>query len=251
MRFFQFSSALIASFLLVFASLANADAQQDLNAARQQIQVKITAINPKFKIETIEPTELKGFYTVKLVDGPKLYMEQTGSYFFDGTFFTIKDDQLVNITEQEDAKERLKLVKEFNEKEMIVFAPTPPVKTRATINVFTDVDCFYCQKLHKEVPEMNARGIKVRYLAFPRAGVGSDSYKKIVSAWCAEDQQTSLTLLKNRQAIPEKTCDNPVDKQYELGHRMGVSGTPAIVLEDGSMIPGYRSADKLAESLGI
>ena len=101
------------------------------------------------------------------------------------------------------------------------------------------------------MPEYNRRGIEVRYLAYPRAGVGSDSYRKIVSAWCAEDQQTALTDLKAGRSIAPKSCANPVAAQYELGQRVGISGTPAIVTETGQMIPGYQSADELMVTLGL
>ena len=60
---------------------------------------------------------------------------------------------------------------------MIVF---PAEKERHTITVFTDLDCGYCRKLHKEIDQFNAEGITVRYLMFPRAGVGSPSYDKVV-----------------------------------------------------------------------
>ena len=132
----------------------------------------------------------------------------------------------------------------------LVFAATG--KRKATISVFTDVDCDYCRKLHLEVPELNAMGVEVRYLAYPRAGVGSESYRKIVSAWCATDPNTALTALKAGKTITDNQCsDNPVADQYQLGQQMGISGTPAILLEDGRLLPGYMPAAQLAESIGI
>jgi thiol:disulfide interchange protein DsbC len=92
----------------------------------------------------------------------------------------------------------------------------------------------------------------VRYLAYPRSGIGGDSYRKIVSAWCADDSQTALTKLKNRESIPNNVCaGNPVADQFMLGQQVGVQGTPAVILESGELIPGYVSADDLAARLGI
>jgi thiol:disulfide interchange protein DsbC len=123
---------------------------------------------------------------------------------------------------------------------------------RAFVSVFTDVDCFYCQKLHQEVPELNRRGVEVRYLAYPRAGVGSDSYRKIASAWCASDKLTAMTRLKNRETIPDNVCPgNPVADQFLLGQKVGVTGTPALVLESGQLLPGFMPADALVQRLGI
>ena len=106
--------------------------------------------------------------------------------------------------------------------------------------------------MHQEVPALNKAGVEVRYLAYPRAGIGSDSYRKIASAWCADDPQDAITKLKARQEIPENVCaGNPVAAQYSLGQRAGVRGTPALVLETGEMVPGYMAADDLVKRMGI
>ena len=134
--------------------------------------------------------------------------------------------------------------------DMVVFSPEG--ETRDYIAVFTDVTCFYCQKLHREVDQLNAKGIEVRYLAFPRGGVDSEGAQKLATAWCAEDQQTTLTELKAGVELPVNDCaDNPIAAQYQLSQDMGVSGTPAIITSSDLMVPGYRPADDLAALLGL
>jgi len=134
--------------------------------------------------------------------------------------------------------------------EMIIFSPQG--ETLASVTVFTDVSCYYCQKLHKEVPELNKRGVEVRYLGYPRAGVGSEAYRQLASAWCDANPQETLTKLKNRETVADNVCpDNPIAQQYELGQQLGVRGTPAIITESGQMIPGYQSADDLMVTLGL
>jgi thiol:disulfide interchange protein DsbC len=128
---------------------------------------------------------------------------------------------------------------------MVVFSPKEPAK--AHITVFTDTDCGYCQKLHSEVPELNRRGIEVRYVAFPRQGIGSHGYNSLVSVWCSKDRKAAMNKAKSREELPAATCDNPVAKQFELGQLIGVNGTPAIVLGNGQMIPGYQPAPQLAK----
>jgi thiol:disulfide interchange protein DsbC len=133
---------------------------------------------------------------------------------------------------------------------MIIFSPEG--ETRAHITVFTDVSCFYCQKLHKEVPELNKRGVEVRYLAYPRSGLDSPGYRQLATAWCASDRQDAITKLKAQQSVPENVCEeNPVADQFALGQQLGVRGTPAMVTETGTMIPGYQSADDLMVTLGL
>jgi len=84
---------------------------------------------------------------------------------------------------------------------------------------------------------------------FPRAGVKSHSFDKAVSMWCADDQQQMMTDAKERREIPAKTCENPIEAQYNLGRELGVNGTPALLTSTGRLIPGYMPADRLAASL--
>ena len=122
---------------------------------------------------------------------------------------------------------------------------------KTAITVFTDIDCGYCRKLHQEVPELNRLGIEVRYLAYPRAGLESESYDKIVSAWCADDQRLALTRAKTGKKIESRDCKNPVAQHFALGGAVGVTGTPSIIFEDGRLLPGYLPAERLAQQLGI
>lgn len=200
-------------------------------------------------IRKVSETPVANLYAVELAGGTLLYGTADGGHLIAGDLYALGDGELVNLAEEERSVTRRRLLESVDHGDMIVFAPKGEVK--GAINVFTDVDCGYCQMLHREVPELNARGIEVRYLAYPRAGLGSDSYRKIVSAWCAKNPQDAITRLKAREAIPEATCQNPVADQYALGGAMGVTGTPAIVLDDGRLLPGYLPADRLSAILGI
>ena len=133
---------------------------------------------------------------------------------------------------------------------MIIYSPEKDPRTYVT--VFFDDTCFYCQKLHKEVPQLNKNGVEVRYLAYPRAGLSSDAYRNLASAWCADDPEETLNNLIAKKTVAPNVCqDNPIAAQYELGQELGVRGTPAIITETGQMIPGYQSADELMVTLGL
>jgi thiol:disulfide interchange protein DsbC len=136
-----------------------------------------------------------------------------------------------NLTEERRGEVRLNTLKSMNPKTMIEFAPA---NAKHVIYVYTDVDCTYCRRFHQEVGVLNQAGITVRYLAFPRAGIGSESFRKTVSVWCAKD-------------IPSATCDNPVKAHYESGITVGVKGTPTIILESGEELGGYMPAEKLVQ----
>lgn len=240
--------------MLGAANALSADAAEypDAVSAEQSAMIigKMQSARSDLHYESVVQSPIAGVYQVQVKGGPILYVMADGEYFFDGDLYQVKPGRFVNLREQAMSGVRKELLATVAIGEMIVFSPASELK--GVINVFTDVDCGYCRKLHREVPELNRRGIEVRYLAFPRAGIGSPSYQKVVSAWCSATPNAALTELKNGSTIEPRDCDdNPVAAQYRLGEQMGVTGTPAIILADGTMLPGYRRAADLAKILGI
>ncbi len=216
----------------------------------EKIRATLEVPSTGLKVGSVHTSELPGLYEVQFINGPLVYSTARGDYFLVGDIFSVGPGGYVNLAEKRRDAERAEKLASVKLEDMIVFPAEG--ETRASIAVFTDVSCFYCQKLHKEVPELNKRGVEVRYLAYPRAGVGSDAYRQLATAWCAADKTGTLTRLKNRETVPDKVCpDNPISSQYMLGQQMGVRGTPAIVTEAGQMIPGYQSADDLMVTLGL
>lgn len=228
---------------------AEAEDGQSADAAAAKVLARLKAVRPDLPIESVAQTPIEGIVALHMPGGNTLYGTEDGNYLFVGDLYHLGATDLVNVTDQRRNQRRAGLLEGLDTETLIVFAPEG--ETRATLNVFTDVDCGYCRKLHDEVPELNAMGIAVRYLAYPRAGIGSGSYDKVVSAWCAKDQQTAITRLKAGQNILQATCSNPVAQHYQLGQEMGVTGTPAIVLESGRLLPGYMPAADLAAAIGV
>ncbi len=211
----------------------------------QAIRQSLTALQSDLPIETIAESPLKGIYQVQLKGGRVLYASENGEFLLQGYLYQIKNGAVSNLTEQAEAAAIAKQINALPRDEMVVFAPRQP---KTHITVFTDTDCGYCQKLHSEVPELNRLGVEVRYVAFPRQGLNSPTYQTMVNVWCAKDQQAAMTQAKSRKSVPAASCDNPIAKQYQLGQMIGVQGTPAIVLANGQMIPGYQPADQLAKA---
>ena len=225
-------------------------------ASAQEIEDRMGAALSAFAgqpigIESVRPSPAPGIVEVQVINGPLLYATEDGGYFFlNGDLHQVSVSGAVNLTEERRSLARKEQLAAVSLEDMVVFSPKG--ETRDYVSVFTDVTCFYCQKLHREVDQLNAKGVEVRYLAFPRGGINSDGAKKLATAWCADDQQTTLTELKAGMDLPVNDCaDSPIADQYQLGQEMGVSGTPAIITSSGMMIPGYRPAADLIVVLGL
>jgi len=198
---------------------------------------------PGVEIGEITASPVAGMSEV-LVGPSVMYMTNDGKYLFQGNLIDMKTRK--NLSEDRRNKVRIAAINDLGEDKMIIF---PAEKPRHTISVFTDIDCGYCRKLHSEIGKYNDKGITVRYLSFPRTGLNSPSYDKAVSVWCEKDRKQALTNAKTGKVLPKANCDNPVREEYELGNAIGVRGTPAIILEDGEMLPGYVPPDRLAKAL--
>ena len=106
-------------------------------------------------------------------------------------------------------------------------------------------------EMHAEMDEYNERGITFRYLAYPRAGIKdqlgnfTDGYKDLRSVWCNDDSAGALTRAKAGSGIAYRICETPIEGQFDFGRQIGVTGTPAIILPNGMMVPGYQPAAQL------
>ncbi len=226
--------------LALIANVTLAEVPPNINKALSEL------LGPGRAAISIIESPMPGVYQADLGDRV-VFVSLTGKHMLLGDVFDTQRN--ISLSEELKQKKALGVVNAINEDEMIVFeAP----ENKRTITVYTDVDCPYCRKLHEEVPTLQANGVKVRYLWYPRSGINTPSYNKAVSIWCAEDQNAAMDDAKLRNTISEVSCDpNPVSSQYESGKQVGVRGTPTIVVDDGTIIGGYLPASKLLASLGI
>jgi len=202
----------------------------------------IAAKFPEVRPEQISPSPIQGLYEVRI--GSQIaYVSADGRHLLQGDIIDVDTDQ--NMTESRREGLRRDVLAGVSEAGMIVFAPAKPT---STITVFTDVDCGYCRKLHKQIADYNARGIKVRYMYFPRSGPGTESWTKAEQVACAKDPRVALTRAKLGEILKDKACQpNPVAQHYKIGREFAVQGTPAIILESGELIGGYLDPVELSK----
>ncbi len=228
-------------FLFVFGSSA---LYAEETSKIKEINNALNKFSPGLNADAITESPVSGIYEVE-VGSEIMYISSDGNFMFQGDLIDLS--QMRNLTEARREKARSRLVANMKEEEMIIFAPE---KTKHTVTVFTDIDCGYCRKLHREMDDYNKLGIAIRYLAFPRSGVGTESYFKSVSVWCADDRKSAMTAAKTGKKVEDNRCDHhPVKKHMEMGEMVGVRGTPSMVLSDGTFIPGYVPAERLYKIL--
>lgn len=199
---------------------------------------------PEVRSEQISPSPIPGLYELRV--GPQIaYVSADGRYLVRGDIIDVMSD--ANVSEERRAGARLAAIDDIGEARMIVFTPR---QVKHTISVFTDVDCGYCRKLHREIGEYMARGIRVRYLFFPRSGPNTEGWAKAEKVWCSADRADALTRSKRGEVLATKACSpTPVRDHYSLGLSFGVTGTPAIITDTGELVPGYVPAAELGAYL--
>ena len=200
------------------------------------------------EISSIKPSPMVGLVEV-IADHRVFYTSLDGNFLVDGKLYDIKARN--DITEETLKKVRLDGVQSFAG-DMIVYKAK---NEKHVINVFTDITCGYCRKMHEQMDEYNDKGITVRYLAYPRYGVKdqqgqySQGFKDLQSIWCHEDPQSALTKAKQGSPVAQRICDKPIEAEFDFGRKIGVNGTPAIIFDNGFMVPGYKDPDSLLNIL--
>ena len=231
----KFSLLVLLTAFNLITSTAQADAKSVEAALKQTL--------PTIKPDAITESPIKGVYEV-VVGARLFYVSEDGRYLMQGSMVDLKTRE--DVSEKKLSTARLDALKKVGIDNMIVFKPET---TKHVVYIFTDIDCGYCRKLHSEIKSYLKEGIEIRYLFFPRAGEDSDSFDKAVTVWCSRDRNAALTRAKTGENIARKTCKNPVADHLALALAMGAHGTPMIVTEKGTILPGYVPSDELIKIL--
>ncbi len=233
---------LVKSGLLLLLMLSSLSQVYAGDTGVDALRAALTKNMPQAAKAQIKTTPIKGLYEV-MAGNQIMYMSEDARYIFDGDLYDMHAQK--NMTEETRGGIRLGILNQLGEENMLVYMPEGKVKH--TITVFTDIYCYYCRKLHKEIDEYMKNGVKVRYIFAPFKG--QKSIDASISVWCAKDRTKALSQAKNDVAIEKKTCDNPISQHQALVSQLGIRGTPAIVLESGVMLGGYMPSDKVIAKL--
>lgn len=185
-------------------------------------------------------------YQMAVTNQGNFFVSNDGEYMIYGRLFNIGQDEMKEVTDI-----GLNQFRHDNLESLKTEAISYPAKgeEKHKIYVFTDITCGYCRKMHREIEKYQEAGITVNYLAFPRS---QDSSKQMQKIWCSDNRVQALTDAKLNNKVANFSCEGKkqtVEAQHEMGVKFGVRGTPALVLEDGTLFPGYREAGQLLQLL--
>ena len=232
-------------FLIILILIFAPDAKPD----DLLISSKINAVLPEgMSVQSVKKSQIENLYIVDIGELQPIYASKNGEFFFYGELYAVNGNMLQNTTKDEINLKRKSILDEaLSEGDFITFKSD---NEKHRVIIFTDVDCGYCRKFHNEINDFNDLGITVNYVAFPRSGLASDSYNKIVTAWCSTDAKDTLTKMKQGIDVQLSMCqDHPVEKHFLLGQKIGITGTPAIIKSNGELLPGYLPPEELITRL--
>ena len=233
-------TVLTAALLFVSLPALAEEESAELQLVRDTVSEHFAEIDP----EDIFESPIEGWYTIR--KGAIIaYITGDGRYLLQGDLIDLKDNSNLSELSRNDA--RVKMMTAVPNEDLIVFSPE---KVEHTVSIFTDIDCTFCRRLHAQIDQYMAQGIEIRYFLYPRNGPTSPSWAKAESVWCANDRNEALTLAKLDKEYPTRTCDSSiVSNHYAIGQDVGLRGTPAIVLDDGTLFSGYLPPEKLKQAI--
>jgi thiol:disulfide interchange protein DsbC len=233
---FGFRSLLLLGSMFVAAYAAAEEVSDEL----QQVRDTVTGMFDSIAAEDVSASPVDGWYTIKR-GSVIAYISADGRYLLQGDMIDL--DTQINLSEDTRTSARREVMSKLTDEQVITFSPA---EVKYSVAIFTDIDCSYCRRLHSQIDDYLARGIEIRYLLYPRNGPASKSWNTAEQVWCSDNRSEALTLAKLDRDFDTANCDaSNISASYIMGQKVGLSGTPAIVLDDGTLIGGYLPADQL------
>ena len=201
----------------------------------ETLKINLSRYYPNIQVSNIQATEMLGLYSASL-DNQIIYLDENAQYMLVGSMVRLKDQK--NLTKdlmlqqnsvdwkQLPLKDAIKTVKGTGKRQLVVFS---------------DPNCPYCKKLEAELDKLNDATIYT--FIYP---LKSQSIAVSKQVWCDPNQAYAWKNLLQKNVQPkEKTCTNPIDRNLELGKKLGIEGTPTLIFGNGLKMVGGRSAEDI------
>jgi thiol:disulfide interchange protein DsbC len=171
-----------------------------------------------------------------------LYTDATGNYVIDGSIHDLRANR--DLTEERLRK--LNAIK-FESLPLDQAVKVQRGDGRRVVVMFSDPYCPYCQQFEKTLQTIN--DITVYVFMYPVIRPQNADHSKAV--WCSPDRAKAWLELaiEHKRPAASAACDNPVEKNLELGRSLGVNSTPTLILVNGERVNGGMSAMDLVAML--
>lgn len=214
------------------------------NAGEGDIKKNLEARFPGAKVTSVNKSPVKGLYEV-VVDGNQLL------YADDKANYVVLGEILETQTKRNLTKERMNKLMEVKFDTLPLDQAIKVVKGegKRRLAVFSDPDCPYCRKLEPELDRLD--NVTIYNFAYPLP-FHKDAARKSRVIWCSPDPAKAWQDFMLRGTLPEggkDDCPNPVEANLELGKKLGVEGTPAIIFSNGTRAPGYIPTDRIEQMM--
>ena len=215
------------------------------SAQEAVIRKNIAERLPDFpKIDEISKTPIPGIYELR-IGTDILYSDEQGNHLIEGS--VIDTRTRANLTQARESKLTAIDFASLPLKDAMVWKQGNGARK---IAVFADPNCGYCKKFERELQQV--KDVTVYTFLIPI--LGGDSPEKATNIWCAKDNTRARRDWMLDGKTPPRSmgqCETPIARNLALSRKHKVNGTPAIVFEDGTRVPGALNAEQLEKQLAL
>ena len=199
----------------------------------ETLKINLSRYYPNIQVSNIKATEMLGLYSASL-DNQIIYLDENAQYMLVGSMVRLKDQK--NLTKDLMLQQNSVDWKQLPFKDAI---KTVKGTGKRQLFIFSDPNCPYCKRLEVELDKLN--DVTIYTLIYP---LKSQSITVSKQVWCDPNQAYAWKNLLQKNVQPkEKTCANPIERNLELGKKLGIEGTPTLIFGNGLKIVGRRSAE--------
>ena len=208
-------------------------------AAEELSKADVQKKFPNTPIDDVRPSAVPGLFEV--TSGKNVYyVEKTLRY---ALFGGIIDTQTgVNLTD-----ERVQSISKVDVKNLPLQNSITMGSGKKNLYIFSDPDCPFCRKLHPELAKL--KNVTIHEFLYPIKELHPGAFYHAVAIWCAKDRKKALDDVFSDKQIEDAVCENPIGDTVKLGQSLGISGTPTLIFDDGSIQVGYMESEKLQARL--
>jgi len=198
---------------------------------------------PELPVQQVKKAPMPGWYEV--FSGNKIfYVDERADFVLVGSVIDTKTKQ--NLTEDRirdlmrvkfDAlpfEDAIKIVKGDGSRK---------------VAVFEDPDCPFCKQVEANLAQLTNYTLYV--FLYPIEQLHADAVNKSKKVWCAKDRSKAWLDLMLKNQVPQNKgdCANPVARNIDLAAQLRISGTPAVIFEDGRLVPGAIPKEQIEKFL--